>query len=414
LSTQDEIPIAIFSPDGASLAYAARRKNAWYVIVDGQEISIGHSRPSQLTFSPDGAHLGFVVTSGGKDQVVVDGESQLEYKKIDHLNISRGAAHVAYAALNDSGKWTAICDATATGKEYESGIDRINFSPNGEHLDVVGILSNDPLSPSRFELEHDGTIYGPYHDLTGPVYAADGKDFLFAASRTTAPRKFVTRQTGVLAGWFRVTDGKEERVGYERQVLFGGGSNHLLCFDYDAPPGPTAAVPPKTRLEIDGRRLASFDTDKIIENVTLSPNGLHVASIVNPLTGSAEQRAVKVDSKVFLSYARIGPPLFSPDSVHVAYAAMTQAGVGWQVCIDGTTHPPGLAIPTIDKDRGEWNPATAVDSQKSFGNGQSYDGQLPYHFDSDGSLVYFRIADGHLYRVHWKPDDAATQPASRP
>jgi hypothetical protein len=31
-----------------------------------------------------------------------------------------------------------------------------------------------------------------------------------------------------------------------------------------------------------------------------------------------------------------------------------------------------------------------------------------------GTLVYFRIADGHLYRVHWKPDDATTLPTTRP
>jgi hypothetical protein len=28
--------------------------------------------------------------------------------------------------------------------------------------------------------------------------------------------------------------------------------------------------------------------------------------------------------------------------------------------------------------------------------------------------VYFRIADGHLYRVHWKPGAATTLPTTKP
>jgi hypothetical protein len=61
-----------------------------------------------------------------------------------------------------------------------------------------------------------------------------------------------------------------------------------------------------------------------------------------------------------------------------------------------------------------WNPLTQVADQRSIDNGSSYPGQLPYHFDPDGTLVYFRIADGHLYRVHWKPDDTTTTPTAKP
>jgi hypothetical protein len=71
-------------------------------------------------------------------------------------------------------------------------------------------------------------------------------------------------------------------------------------------------------------------------------------------------------------------------------------------------------LPTADLVNAEWHPNTRVVDQLSFDNGHSYNGQCPYHFDPDGTLVYFRIADGHLYRVHWKPDDATTAPTTMP
>jgi hypothetical protein len=35
-------------------------------------------------------------------------------------------------------------------------------------------------------------------------------------------------------------------------------------------------------------------------------------------------------------------------------------------------------------------------------------------FDADGNLNFLASLDGHLYRVHWKPDDAATLPTTNP
>ena len=77
----------------------------------------------------------------------------------------------------------------------------------------------------------------------------------------------------------------------------------------------------------------------------------------------------------------------------------------------GAQRPDSTPAASSSGDPGAKNPFT---DQLSLDNGHSYNGQIPYHFDPDGTLVDFRIADGHHYRVHRKPDDTTTLPTTKP
>jgi hypothetical protein len=143
----------------------------------------------------------------------------------------------------------------------------------------------------------------------------------------------------------------------------------------------------------------------VLTDVTLSPDGERLAS--------AGQGIVMVDGQAH-RYPSVGPPLFSPDSRYLAFATADENGNDWSMHIDGSSQPGALVVPTTDLVRAVWDPITKLEQQRSFDNGRSYNGQIPYHFDPDGTLVYFRIEGGHLYRVHWKPDDASTLPATKP
>jgi hypothetical protein len=115
-------------------------------------------------------------------------------------------------------------------------------------------------------------------------------------------------------------------------------------------------------------------------------------------------------------FASIGPPVFRPDSRHIAYAAAH--GDKWGIILDDNRDDvdDGLVCPSIDTGSdAKWRPIGTLPRGWAFDEMDYFKcPQVPYHFDADGTLLYFRVSDGHLYRVHWKPEDATTAPATRP
>ena len=68
----DSITLPFFSPDGRRTAYMARTDKQWRVVSDGVEGPVfdGVSMPA---FSPDGKHLAYLIKQGQAWSVAVDG-----------------------------------------------------------------------------------------------------------------------------------------------------------------------------------------------------------------------------------------------------------------------------------------------------------------------------------------------------
>ncbi len=410
----DEVTNLRFSANSKHVYYSARRAANWFAVLDGKETATGTNAPTQVTFSADGEHLAYVATSGDSQTVIVDGKEGESYWDVDDLTLSTNGSHLAYAANTDWDAWVAIVDGKQSGGIYPMGVDHICFSPDGSHIAFVGCLTIAVDDPERYEIVADGKRSGPFLAVkAGPEYSPDGPQLNFSAEQATGPREKNLRGQGVFP--------TEPCVGYDRRIadsdqfIYSKGGDHLICQRTEPMPG-FFGVP---LVLVDDIVLPALPY-----NVTLSPDARKVASIEpnNPgdsravWLGERAPAALRIEGGPGPSHFRVGPPLFSPDAAHMAYAAQNKKDGDWCMVLDGSEEANGaLALPSVDLGPdGKWNPITRFEDQASIDNGHSYNGQIPYHFDPDGTLVYFRIADGHLYRVHWKPDDATTLPATGP
>jgi hypothetical protein len=293
---------------------------------------------------------------------------------------------------------------------------------DGKRCAFVGCMS--PLTVSeQYEVVVDGKAIGKYHDVTsGPIFAPDGAHVHYGASRVMGP---LYDSRGIYNPHFQSSeyrDGKvKEETGYGMaQMIYSADGNHVVRYWTEYASSGDAFVParmPVVDVDDEDQRL---NLQPLNLTVTMRQYSSKIASIASNynfgggycmhVNGRDQDR-----TQIGPPHTRLGPPLFSPDSCQLAYAAQDDPNTDWFVVLDQAEDTRALIYPTVDVGKdGKWNPITQFVNQTSIDNGCSYPGQLPYHFDADGTLVYFRVSDGHLYRVHWKPEDATTAPATRP
>lgn len=153
-------------PDGARLVYAARKGNAWRVIVDGVE---GKEYPNvggdHLLLSPDGKRVAYWASTGPRTFWVVDGVAGPEFdqvgyddvRKVVDFQFSTDGAHTAYSGDRNA-RYIAVQDGVE-GPAWE-GMARGSpaISPDGTYAVsqvkrrgrwVVAVA--DAESPSDYE-----------------------------------------------------------------------------------------------------------------------------------------------------------------------------------------------------------------------------------------------------------------------
>ena len=288
----------VFSPDGAHLAFAARRARAWHVVVDGAEgpAQSDISGPS-ITFSPDGSHIGYATKDHGRSKwtVVLDGGSYGPYDVLISKNFTFSPDGSAFAfGAGDQGH---------RGPRF---VVRLNTGPRTPGKEPQRGPLYDNIMPGTITLSELG-------DRLAYAAIRDGKWFV-VVDGAGAEGQATEGQSGVREF------GPFEKV-KEGSLTFSPGGNRLA---FAAKKGIIWHV------FVDGvpgkgyQRIAE-------ETITFSPDGKRLAYAALKMN-----RLVRVlDGREGRRYDKLGTGslVFTKDSRHLAYAAAF--GESWFVVVDG-------------------------------------------------------------------------------
>jgi len=317
--------------------------------------------------SPNAAHIAYVTTlETDREAVVLDGNRQGVHEWVVALNFSPDSNRLAYVA-GDGQEAVAAVDGQAAKFEgilelhFRFPVEAVLFSPDSRRWAHSAWRNGKPL------VVIDGEESPPYEDIdfSTMTFSPDSDHFVYAASRDEK--------------WFLVVDGEERHeVDYRiDDVVYSPDSAHLAYVGLSEENSfvvkvfPPAFSPDSNRLAYVQRHIGSDKIDYSLtldgeesprfywlnpRSVTFSPHSAHYAYIA----GRAEQDALAVmmiaDGEACPSYDAVTIPVFSPDSSHLAYAAMKRQK--WFVVVDGREEGPYEEV---------WNPYFYQDYESRVG-----------------------------------------------
>ena len=349
-----EINSPVLSADGKSLAYAARKGEKWFV-VEGNKQSGGYDKARDLAFSHDGMHLAYAAQKGGKWFAVIDGWEGEQFDEVRVLTTNFGISafspdgnRVAYAARR-GGKWFMVADGQS-GPAFDSVLGPF-FSSDSSHLFYLAETGGKQLAVV------DGHTAGEFDQIDDRYELILGPGGKHVAYRARIGEKQMVVADGLVGPEFYVVDPPifspdGDRIAYQasrspkRKETYSDIAieNENLYAKYAVIPFPT---------------LGNSTEDR--------PGGRGYFN----LKKAGRQLAV-VDGKAGMEFEGVAGLTFSPDSRHVAYAALR--GQKQFVILDGQPSP---AYDNV----GDHSPV----------------------FDPDGSLEFLAIRANFLYRVKLTP-----------
>jgi hypothetical protein len=126
-----------FSADSQRVAYQAALSNKLLIVVDGRE-GPGYEELSPPIFSPDGKSVACGAGVGPQKFIVLNGQNQPAYVDVSDPVYAPRGNRLVYQAKLESGEWL-INDASREGKPYEYIKDQMYFSDDGQRLAAVVI-----------------------------------------------------------------------------------------------------------------------------------------------------------------------------------------------------------------------------------------------------------------------------------
>jgi hypothetical protein len=445
------------SRDGRHIAFAAKRGDGWRIIVDGVEKwahpdlfwststwatdlegkSVAMQTPAAtLGFSPDGASLSYAArTASGNYAVMIDGRPGPEFTSIGS-DIKFVGGTVTYAAWPDRNKIVRVYGEKVLGP-YDSAT-RASISADGRHmamparngdrnlLVVDGIEREAPGPVVQVEVAANGQIAysyqagnkmrlrlgetdlpGEFDQITRPVISPDSKTVAYwARNGADWSLKAAGRDYAGFDGYYYYLCGTEEC-----SIMWGPDSEHVAYYCRDGGDATMAldgqklaqAYPPKgftyTVFSDESKHAVGaglvqspgFDRQAVVQALAMrianvDPFG---AAMLNQQLCYSQTR----DGSAFMNvgvrregpYREIrGPLLTSPSGGHYAYIIETDKGQ--QLVVDG--HPAGHDYDAI---------------------------YLPTFSDTGDSLTFLAVRDGNLLCVALAANGSEAQrdPASR-
>jgi hypothetical protein len=129
-----------FSGDGRTVAYAMKKADARWAVVDGREYG-PYDTVSSIQLNRDGIRFAFAATRDGKSFVVHNGREGGRHDKTLQVALSPDGEHVAYWALLD-GKARLVIDEKA-GKQFDGVVPDTRIAwHDAERLTTFGFVKN--------------------------------------------------------------------------------------------------------------------------------------------------------------------------------------------------------------------------------------------------------------------------------
>jgi hypothetical protein len=448
-----------FSADGEHVAYTARVAQAQpptRVVLDGVEQSQHYAGASEFVFSRNGKHFGFLAGASRQlVKMVIDGQDGPEYASVDGLKFSDDGSRYVYIAhvtkpadpsatclLVDNGTpgtpctefrdivmsadghrlaymrmtstngtyRTTIVDNGAVGTEYNT-IEPLQMSPDGKTLAYVA------TAPTGTFLVVNGREFGPYQSFTTPVAFSDDGGHWGCVVRTAEGVPYSALIDGTptpLGQWVFI-----DKISFSQD-----GSKVMLS-------GHSGANGTPQRLDLTTAAASANSAAPPPSDIVYSANHQHYAKIfLNGYGSSTVTETVSVDEKPVETSGTMDlrTVCLSNDGAHLAYASTfpESSGSGSQtrVLLDGNKGPPmrtvraiclsddGQHLAYVGQDK---NNATFVGIDGLTGPaftdvlpmGSQFYGGTPadyVKFAADGSLAFFGVIDGKLYRCVYSAD----------
>lgn len=368
------------SQDGMRIAYPARIRGKWQVIVDQKPAFEKHvpvvARPR---FSPDGSHLAFIAQKQGKEYVVLDGEPGPLFDAISRksgLTFDSTGTRFAYVARRRA-KWVVVIDG-APGKECEDVciFPPLQFDAGGEHVFYVTKQSGWDVPVL------DGQEGAPLERVGECHLSPVGGRYACVVAIGFKRRMLLDGQLGPEYDQIRCPS-------------FSPDGRHLAYFGIRGG---------KPLLVVDGQESGEHGTPSA-EGILFSPDGLRTAFATQ--VDSRWQAVVGGEGGPFYDNLLARTPCFSEDGAHVGYVGLTREGAYVSV-VDGVeTGAPvrGVAPESILAcfAGSTWHVAhPSPDGTRVVVDGVAGPGYervlMPIQHTSDG-ISYFAIREGTLFRV---------------
>lgn len=383
------------SPDSKRVAYGAARGDKRVIVVNGVDGKEYDTIAMGSLFSRDGKRFAYAAKRGERWVVVVDGVEVGEYERIaDEPEFAPGSMRLAYSARR-GGKWVSVLDGMG-GKEYDELVPEPGFSRDGKCFTYKAKRGDKWMYVLNGVEGKEYDSVGHFPELKIPQFSPDGKRFAHAAKRGEK--------------WMYVVNGVEGKE-YDDVEVAPGFSPDGKRFAYTAKRGEKWAV------VVDA--VEGPEYDRIVRAPVFSPDSTRLAYLAKRgekwaiVVNGVEQKAyslpilrqpvfrtkIRIDDEVIATSSFL-QPIFSPDSKHVGYPALS--GSKAVLVVDGVegkeylqTYPPTfspdskrvayVAMVRLSKVSGSCKAAVVVDGVE----GKEYRQVTPPIFSPDSRRVAY-------------------------
>ena len=319
-----------FLPGGKRLAFAARpvgTNKSVFVVGDVEYGPYEGIVGGTTAFSPDGRRVFYAIFDKDGISAICDGAKQFKCDEIYAPRFSPDSKRWAFIAREGS-RFRAVLDGVPD-KTYEGiGDEGVTFSPDSKRWAYKAVGRKQPKQKVEVAVI-DGVEQKGYNSIHYPVFSPDSKHVAYLARQ--AKKK----------GWASVIDGKETWLNYyyvERPMYM---ADNRLAF-------VVHRTKHDSRIAIDGVGGKTGSDLYMSPSQQLDPTKMHVAFLGGRGYGDVKKLFYVIDDKpgVLFDWAPRAKLTFSPDGRRHAYPALR--GKVWTMVIDGKVHPGGeRAFPPV-------------------------------------------------------------------
>lgn len=294
-----QTPEIVFTPEGRAIYQVADRQGEVRLMADRTETDSYPGVVLAVVYSSDGKRRAVVVKRDETLEAFIDGKTVGEFDDIGLPKFSPDGRHWALIALQDE-NWFLLVDGEQKQRRFP-WIWRPVFSPDGEHIahwakegeDKLMVLDGATIGRGEF-LEYSFSV-GHFAEALGPVFSPDSRGLAYVLKEG--------KDSHLVVG--------ESRTSLQKRLPFG------LAFSPD------------------GKRFAYAMFDDVQESLFVVIDGESVS------TGFRCANRLILGTGLSGGVFGMIPPVFSPDSRHVAFLRTKKArnwdkgGPNLQVVIDG-------------------------------------------------------------------------------